>query len=155
MLEKQKRLKKLNELKRLKRLKKQDVMSYEEPYKKLVVWKNAQELRKLIYDVTVDFPKGEFKRIAQMRDAARSVKQNIQEGRKRISELEFLRFLDIARASLAELGGDVEDCREDSLLGEDLFQKIQVLIRKTDYLFHRLILAVSRTTKKAKKAKKG
>ncbi len=129
-------------------------MNYEEPYKKLVVWKNAQELRKLIYDVTADFPKGEFKRIAQMRDAARSVKQNIQEGRKRTSELEFLRFLDIARASLAELGGDVEDSHEDLLLSEDQFQKIQDLTRKTDFLFHRLISAVSRTTKKAKKAKR-
>jgi four helix bundle protein len=130
-------------------------MSYEERYKKLVVWQNAQELRRLIYEVTADFPKSEFKRIAQMRDAARSVKQNIQEGRKRVSELEFLRFLDIVRASLAELYGDVEDCREDLLLSEDLFQKLQTLIRKTDFLFHRLMLAVSKTKKAGKAQKAG
>jgi four helix bundle protein len=128
-------------------------MDYEEAYKKLVVWKNAKKLRRLIFEVTADFPKGEYKRIAQMRDAARSVKQNIQEGRKRISEAEFLRFLDIARASLAELAGDIEDCREDLLLSEDQFQQAHILIRKTDFLFHRLISAIAEAVgRKAKKS---
>ena len=127
-------------------------MRYEDAYKKLVVWKNARELRRMVYQITADFPREEFRRVAQMRDAARSVKQNIQEGRKRISEAEFLRFLDIARASLAELKGDIEDCREDSLLTEGRYQSIHILIGKTDFLFHRLIStifeAIGRKTKK-------
>ncbi len=54
--------------------------NYKDGYKKLVVWKNAHKLRKLIYEMTKTFPKNEMRRISQMRDSARSVKQNIQEG---------------------------------------------------------------------------
>jgi len=123
-------------------------MSYEESYKKLIVWKNARELRRLIHEITETFPKTELRRISQMREAARSVNQNIQEGRKRISEAEFLRFLDIARSSLAELDGDIADCREDRLVEENQFQKAHALVRKTDYLFHKLMTSISNTMSK-------
>lgn len=125
-------------------------MPYEDSFKKLIVWKNAKELRILIYAITENFPKQEFKRVAQMRDAARSVKQNIQEGRKRGSELEFIRFLNIARASLAELNGDVDDCRDDFLISEEVFEQTHGLIRKTDFRFHRLIAAITKTVAKRK-----
>ena len=52
-------------------------------YKKLVVWNNAKILRKGVYDITKRFPKSEMRRVSQMNDAARSVKQNIQEGYNR------------------------------------------------------------------------
>lgn len=118
--------------------------SYEDSYKKLVVWKNATRLRKLIYDVTTSFPKAELRRISQMRDAARSVKQNIQEGRKRRGEREFLQALNISRGSLAELKGDIEDSYEDGLLNENHFGVINALICKTDYLLHRLMRVISK-----------
>src|SRR3989338_3087439 len=86
-----------------------------EGYKKLVVWKNAKELRALVHRLTGEFPKLEVRRISQMRDAARSVKQNIQEGYQRRTRGEYLRGLEIAKGSLAELQGDVEDCLEDGV----------------------------------------
>lgn len=119
-------------------------MEYEDGYKKLVVWKNAAELRRLIYEITSHFPKSEYRRISQMRDSARSVKQNIQEGSKRKSILELLQFLRISRGSLAELKGDVEDSYEDKLLTENQFGVLNGLICKTDYLFHRLISSLSK-----------
>ena len=50
-------------------------VNFEPGYKKLAVWKNAYELRKLIYKITVRFPKSEMRRVSQMRDAARSIKK--------------------------------------------------------------------------------
>ena len=120
---------------------------YKDSYKNLLVWKNASELRKLTYDMTATFPKQELRRVSQMRDAARSVKQNIQEGRKRRSEGEFLQALNLSRGSLAELKGDVEDSYEDDLLAENQFGITNALICKTDYLLHRLRQAIIKTKK--------
>ncbi len=116
-------------------------------YRKLVVWKNARQLRGMIYQITRSFPKTEIRRVAQMRDAARSVKQNIQEGYVRNSIGEYIHFLSIANSSLAELHGDVEDCYEDKLIARDRFEELEELVGKTDYLFHRLISALRKKQK--------
>jgi len=53
---------------------------YEEPYKKLILWKNLCELRREIFLITEKFKKGNYRLIEQMRAAARSAKQNFAEG---------------------------------------------------------------------------
>jgi len=108
-------------------------------YRKLVLWKNLYELRKLVYETTRDFPSSEFRRVSQMRDAARSTKQNIQEGYRHSSRKQYVHFLDIAHASLHELAGDVEDSFDDRLLSAETFEKLVSLINRTDYLFRRTI----------------
>jgi len=108
-------------------------------FKKLVVWQNAKKLRKLIYDMTAKFPKSEMRRVSQMRDAARSVKQNIQEGYMSNSTGIYIRSLSISEGSLAELSGDVEDCLEDDLITENGFSQTESLMGRTDHLFKRLI----------------
>jgi len=108
-------------------------------FKKLVVWKNTQKLRKLIYEMTKKFPKSEMRRISQMRDAARSVKQNIQEGYMSSSIGIYIRSLSISEGSLGELSGDVEDCLEDNLISKEEFFEADSLCGKTDYLLKRLI----------------
>lgn len=60
-----------------------------------------------------------------MTDAARSVKQNIQEGYKSGSVLKFLNFLSISKGSLGEI--DVEFAELDKLCGT------------TDYLLNKFI----------------
>lgn len=80
-----------------------------------------------------------------MRDAARSVKQNVQEGYRRKNDKEFLRFLAFSRGSLAELKGDIEDSREDDLISEIEFESLNALICKTDFLFNRLMQALSKS----------
>lgn len=42
-----------------------------EGFKKLIVWKNAYDLRRMVYEITRRFPKSEMRRVSQMRDAAR------------------------------------------------------------------------------------
>lgn len=108
-------------------------------YKKLIVWKNIYELCKLIYKITECFPKTEMRRVSQMRDSARSAKQNIQEGYKRSSIGEYIHFLTISQGSLAELMGDIEDCYDDGLIAKEEFEELDSLSGKTDYLFNRLI----------------
>ncbi len=108
-------------------------------YMKLIVWKNACELRRLTYNITKKFPLKEKKRVAQMQDSARSIKQNIQEGYKRTSIGEYIHHLSIAQGSLGELSGDVDDCFEDKLITKEEYETLNSLINKTDYPFMRLI----------------
>ena len=116
-------------------------------YKKLVVWQNAYKLRRLIYEATKPFDKAEMRRVSQMRDSARSVKQNIQEGYGK-TLAGYINHLNIAQGSLAELEGDVEDCFDDGLIDKDVFLKITELAGKTGYLFKRLIQSLIRKRNK-------
>lgn len=108
-------------------------------FKKLIVWQNARTLRKLVYDTTKAFPRGEMRRVSQMRDAARSVKQNIQEGYMSGTTATYIRGLNISKGSLSELSGDVDDCLEDELISEKQFAELDSLIERTEYLLKRLI----------------
>src|SRR5437016_390948 len=65
------------------------------------------------YRVTDAFPRNElFGLTNQLRRAAVSVPANIAEGQARFSTQEFIRFLTIARGSLAELETHIEISKE-------------------------------------------
>lgn len=73
-------------------------------HKDLIVWQKSVALTKEIYLLTEMFPKSElFGLTSQMRRASVSIPSNIAEGRRRSGKKEFLRFLNIAFASGAEL----------------------------------------------------
>ena len=89
-------------------------------YHDLLVWQKSKELIKLVYEITSNFPVSELYCLtSQIRRAVISVALNIVEGDRRRSRKEFLRFLDIADASLAEL----EACFELALVLEFISQK--------------------------------
>ncbi|OFX24446.1 MAG: four helix bundle protein [Bacteroidetes bacterium GWA2_31_9b] len=70
---------------------------------KLRAFELADDIAILIYKVTKDFPKEEiYGLVSQIRRAAVSVSSNIVEGCARNSQTEYLRFLEIAFASLRE-----------------------------------------------------
>lgn len=70
----------------------------------LRVWQDAIKLVTRVYRVTDEFPTDErFGLVGQMRRAAVSVPSNIAEGAARETRKEFIRFLTMARSSLAEL----------------------------------------------------
>jgi len=71
---------------------------------KLRAFELADEIVILIYQITKGFPKEEvYGLTSQMRRAAVSVPSNIVEGCARESQVEYLRFLEIAFGSLREL----------------------------------------------------
>lgn len=73
-------------------------------FKNLEVWKKAMALAKATYTLTADFPKEEIYGLtSQIRKCAISVPSNIAEGSARRAPKEFIRFLNIAEGSLAEL----------------------------------------------------
>ncbi len=71
---------------------------------KLRAFELADSLALMVYEMTRKFPKEElFGLTSQMRRAAVSVASNIVEGCARSSEMEFIRFLEIAYGSAREL----------------------------------------------------
>jgi four helix bundle protein len=73
-------------------------------YRDLLVWQKAVDWVEAIYAATRSWPQDErFGLTSQIRRAAVSVPSNIAEGCARRSTAEFLRFLSIARGSLAEV----------------------------------------------------
>ena len=90
-----------------------------EGYRLLGVWQNAALLRVLIRKFTLNLTlKHPYERRlkAQLDDAARSVKRNIEEGWKRPTTKEYLVFLGYSQASLEEVKGDIRDAHADGFL---------------------------------------
>lgn len=73
-------------------------------YKDMDVWQQAMELVSVIYLVTKSFPREEIYALtSQMRRAAISIPSNIAEGRAKRTTREFMRFVNMASGSAAEL----------------------------------------------------
>lgn len=73
-------------------------------YKDLIAWQKGMELVSAIYDATDGFPSHkQFGLVSQLRRAAVSVPSNIAEGKAHFSNRDFVRFLRLARGSLAEV----------------------------------------------------
>jgi len=79
-------------------------------YRDLVAWQKAMDLVEGIYLATAEFPREErYGLSSQVRRAAVSVPSNIAGGQgRRTSDDEFVRFLQIAMGSLAELQTQLE-----------------------------------------------
>ncbi len=87
-----------------------------EGYQYLAVWQNAALLRVLVRKFTLTLPLSERRLKAQLDDAARSQKRNIEEGWKRPTTSEYLSFLGFAQGSLEEVKGDIRDAKTDGFL---------------------------------------
>ena len=84
-------------------------------YKFLVQWSNLVLLRILIRKFTNTLPKSEYRAKAQVDDAARSSVANVEEGYKRSTTAEYIRFIGFSQGSLEEVKGDIERFLQDML----------------------------------------
>jgi four helix bundle protein len=78
-------------------------------YKDLRVWRLGIDLVERVYRASRDFPRHElYSLTSQMRRAAVSAPANIAEGHTREHTKEYLNFISIAQASIAELQTEIE-----------------------------------------------
>ena len=96
------------------------------------------------------YEKTHLRLVSQMRDAARSAKQNIREGYSKDSAGEFAHSIRISRGSLSELEGDVDDCFEDRLIDAASYKKIKLLLSQIKYLIDRYLDALHKLNKDGK-----
>lgn len=87
-------------------------------YKDLLVWQKSIRLVKEVYFLTDHFDRSELYGLTnQMRRCAVSIPSNIAEGSRRHSLPEYLRFLNIANGSAAELETQL-------IIAQDLYAKL-------------------------------
>jgi four helix bundle protein len=96
-------------------------------FRDLRVWEASMALAEVVYDLAASFPAEErFGLAAQLKRAAVSVPSCIAEGNARASTMDYLRFLSMAKGSLAEMQtqillaarlGFVDSSRAEAVLG--------------------------------------
>ena len=107
-------------------------------FRDLIAWQKAMELARLVYRATGQMPDTErFGLTNQMRRAAVSVPSNIAEGYARQSRADYLKYLRIARGSLAELATQHELARGLEMLGPD--RATESLLAECDRVLQGLI----------------
>lgn len=107
----------------------------EKGYKKLIVWKKADELAYQIYIATKKFPKEEIYGItSQLRRSAVSIPTNIVEGMGRQSRNELRRFVNIALGSLSETEYLLEFCLRLKYLDEENYNFLESLRKEVGKL---------------------
>jgi four helix bundle protein len=87
-------------------------------FRDLVAWQKADRTASLVYRACKKLPAHHEWLFSQVVRCAISVPANIAEGHARGTKAEFLRFIDIARGSSAELEYYVHFLKNEELLGE-------------------------------------
>ena len=115
-------------------------------YRDLIVWQKAMQMVTCIYQLTGDFPKNELYGLtSQIRRCAISIPSNIAEGYGRNSTDDYLRFLNISRASLYELQTQLEISFNLNFLVKADFEKIYEATREIERMLSSLIMKINRT----------
>ena len=113
--------------------------SYKFGFEKLEVWQNSIQLSKLIYYLTLSFPKEKtYGLTSQIRRAMISVSSNIAEGSSKNSLKDQARFSEIAFGSLLEVLNQIILAFELSYISEENYidcrNKIEIISRQLNAL---------------------
>ena len=108
-------------------------------FRNLLAWQRADDLADLVHRVTGRLGPGYYRLSNQMRGSAISVTGNIAEGYARGALGDYIRFCEIARASLAELGTYIQDCERWELVAGDELDDFVSLYGETSYLLNQLL----------------
>jgi len=95
-------------------------------FEDLEIWKEARELSKLIFALTLKDPfNKDFRFRDQIRAASGSIMDNIAEGFDRDGRKEFIQFLSIAKGSCAETKSQSYRALDFSYISQDDFDILQ------------------------------
>ena len=109
-------------------------------FRGLFAWQRATDLAESIYALTRLLPQeGLYSLSDQMRRAAVSIPSNIAEGQQRYSTRDFIRFLFIARGSLAELRTQLILCNRLNYMTQDQTSTVFHLCDETGRLINSLV----------------
>lgn len=117
-------------------------------HRQLTSWKTGVDLVEVIYRSTQKFPESErFGLAGQARRAAVSVPANIAEGSGRGSRAEYVRYLRVARSSLAELETHIIIAERLGFLGEAEMDRLLDQTARVGQLINGQIRALLPATK--------
>lgn len=119
-------------------------MGEKRPYEELKFYQDICEIRRMVCSITTRFEKNNMRLTSQMRDAARSAKQNIREGYRKGTLGEFIHSIRISQGSLEELSGDMEDCLEDNLITKKEFEEFEKFYQSASFLSTKYIMAMNK-----------
>jgi len=111
-----------------------------ERFEDLQSWQKARQLANLIYDLTAHshFAK-DFRLSGQIQAAAGSIMHNIAEGFDAGTNLEFIRFLKIARRSASEVQSELYLALDRSYVNQDQLASAYNLATETKRLINGMI----------------
>lgn len=101
-------------------------MEREDRWKKLEIWKLADDLAYQIYKVTSNFPQQEIYGItSQLRRASLSIATNIVEGYSKRGDKELRRYIDISLGSLSEVKYLIYFSNRLGYLNDDMYKMVE------------------------------
>lgn len=108
-------------------------------FKELQIWQKAMTLVTKIYSSTAQFDsEHKFGLVSQMQRAAVSIPSNIAEGASKNGTKEFIRFLNIANGSSAELLTQILICENLNLITKGDVECLQLEIEEIQKMNHGL-----------------
>ncbi|GHV37330.1 four helix bundle protein [Bacteroidia bacterium] len=117
-------------------------------FKELLVWQKSHEFVLKVYKLSKLFPKDElFGLTAQFRRAAVSISANICEGYKKKSNLDKLRFLNIAQGSTEECSYYVILAYDLSYISENQHQELENCLESASILLNKYYNKISENSK--------
>jgi four helix bundle protein len=121
-------------------------------FQELVAWQLSHQLKCEVFEFTSTGPASrDFKYRDQIRDSSASGPSNISEGFGRFRPQEFARFLEFAKASLAETRNHLIDGRDRKYLAPALFLRLLNLATAAERTTTRLLIAKKRQADRTRK----
>jgi len=114
-------------------------------FKELDVWKKAMSLVTSVYLLTKQFPKEEMYGLtSQVRRCAVSIPSNIAEGRGKRSTKDFIRYLNIAYGSSAELETQILIAQNLGFITVETAEPIQSQIAEINRMLNGLLQSMEK-----------
>ena len=111
------------------------------PYSNLVAWQRADDLFVEIHKITLELfpPHEKYELGSQLRRSAYSVAANIVEGNARESPRDSRKFLNVAAASLSEVGYGLHAAHRLGYIDTAAYERLVGMFRQTGAPLHGLL----------------